>query len=105
MIDSEIAWKNYLWLLQTAEKVGPLAEQARLKAHMLKHVEGLLVKGQHNQGTPVTVATQYARADDRYLEIIKEEAAAYGEFTGLNEMRDTKKLGIGLFQTIVKDRS
>jgi hypothetical protein len=104
MIDPEDAEKALRWLLQTAEKVGPLAEQARLKAHMLKHIEGLLVKSQHNQGIPVTVAKEYARADDRYLEILKEEAAAYGEITGLNEMRDTKKIAISLYQSMVKDR-
>ena len=93
------------FLRETGKDVLPLATQARLKAHMLKHVEGLLVKGMSNQGVPATLQAQYARADERFLEIIQEEAAAYGEWVSIQERRDTAKIAINLYQSMVKDRS
>jgi undecaprenyl pyrophosphate synthase len=104
MIEKDKAEEALANLYKTQKFVRPITLQARLKAHMLKHVEGLLVKGQHNQGTPVTVAAQYARADDRYVDALKEEAEASAELASLNESRDTDKIAISLYQSMVKDR-
>jgi hypothetical protein len=104
MIEKDEAEKALANLYKTQKFVRPITLQARLKAHMLKHVEGLLVKGQHNQGIPVSVAKEYARSDDRYLEALKEESEAAAELASLNESRDTDKIAISLYQSMVKDR-
>ena len=104
MIDQAEAEKALEFLRVSAEKVGPLTKQARLKAHMLKYVEALLVKSQHNQGTPVSIAKEYARADDRYLAALQEDAEAAAELIGLNERRDTAKITISLTQSLLRDR-
>jgi undecaprenyl pyrophosphate synthase len=104
MIEKDEAEKALQNLYKTQKYVRHITLQARLKAHMLKHTEGLLVKSQHNQGIPVSVAREYARADDRYLEALKEEAEAAAELHSLNESRDTDKIAISLYQSMVKDR-
>jgi undecaprenyl pyrophosphate synthase len=104
MIEQKEAEDALANLYKTQKYVRPITLQARLKAHMLKHIEGLLVKSQHNQGIPVTVATQYARAEDKYLEALQEEAEAAAELASLNESRDTDKIAISLYQSAVKDR-
>jgi undecaprenyl pyrophosphate synthase len=104
MIEQKEAEDALANLYKTQKYVRPITLQARLKAHMLKHIEGLLVKGQHNLGIPVTVATQYARAEDKYLEALQEEAEAAAELASLNESRDTDKIAISLYQSAVKDR-
>jgi hypothetical protein len=104
MIAAEEAEKALTFLRETAPKVAAFTEQARLKAHQLKYVEALLVKGMANQGVPATVQREYARADDRYREAFQEEAAAAAELIGLNERRDTAKITISLYQSMVKDR-
>jgi hypothetical protein len=60
MIEKDEAEKALQNLYKTQKYVRPITLQARLKAHMLKHTEGLLVKSQHNQGIPVSVAKEYA---------------------------------------------
>ena len=104
MLDSDEAEKALAFLRESANQIGPLTRQAKLKAHMLKYVEALLVKGQENAGVPVTLREKYARADDRYLEALQEEAEAAAELIGLNERRDTAKITISLFQSMLRDR-
>lgn len=104
MIDQEEAEKALAFLRETAGKVTALTKQARLKAHMLKYVEAYLVKGMSNQGVPATLQKDYARADDRFKEAFQEEAEAAAELIGLNERRDTAKITISLYQSMVKDR-
>ena len=104
MIESSKAEAALEFLRKTDNDVGPLSRQARLKAHMLKHVEGLLVKAMANEGVSVTLRKDYARADDRYLEALKEDAEAHGEWSSLLESRDAAKTAISLYQTSVKDR-
>lgn len=99
--EAEVALAN---LYKTQKYVRPITLQARLKAHMLKHVEALLVKSQHNQGIPVTLAKDYARAEERFVDASKEEAEAAAELASLNESRDTDKIAISLYQSMVKDR-
>ncbi len=81
-----------------------IATQARQKAHKLKYVEALLVKGMANENVPVTLREKYARADDRYIHAGEEEAAAWAEWISLQERRDTAKTTISLYQSQVKDR-
>ena len=104
MIEKDAAEEALANLYKTQKYVRPITLQARLKAHMLKHIEGLLVKSQHNQNVPATVAKEYARAEDKFLEAIKEEAEAAAELASLNESRDTDKIAISLYQSMVKDR-
>jgi hypothetical protein len=103
-VDPTLAEKALAFLTDTGEDVLPLARQERLKAHMLKHIEGLLVKGMSNQGIPATLQEKYARADDRWHEAAKEDAEAWGEWISLKERRDTARIAISLYQSQVKDR-
>lgn len=104
MIDPEQAEASLEYLRKTAADIGKLTTQAREKAAMVKHVEGLLVKAQHNGKIPVTVARDYARSSERYLEAITEDAIAAGELAKLEAERDAAKIRIMLYQTQVKDR-
>jgi hypothetical protein len=93
------------FLRESAKEVGPLTKQAKLKASMVKHVEGLLVKMQDNSKVPVSVRQAYARAEERYLEAIVEDAEAAGELAGIEARRDAAKSEISFYQSQVKDRS
>ncbi len=104
MIEKDAAEDALANLYKTQKYVRPITLQARLKAHMLKHVEGLLVQSQHNQKVPATIAKEYARASDRFVEAFTEEAEAAAELASLNESRDTDKIAISLYQSMVKDR-
>ena len=104
MISPDEAEKALTFLRETAKDVASLTEQARLKAHMLKYVEALNVKKMDNGTLPATLREKYARAEDSYREAFQEEAAAAAELIGLNERRDTAKITISLYQSMVKDR-
>jgi hypothetical protein len=103
-VDPAAAEQALAFLIETGEKVLPLARQERLKAHMLKYTEGLLVKGMSNQGIPATIQEKHARADDRWKEAADEDAEAYAEWISLKERRDTARIAISLYQSQVKDR-
>lgn len=104
MIDEKEADAALEFLRKSAEMVLPIALQARQKAHKMKYVEALLVKGMANQDTPVTLREKHARADDRYNDAANEEAEAWAEWISLQERRDTAKTTISLYQSQVKDR-
>lgn len=104
MIDESEAEKALDFLRESAAKVLPICQQAREKAHKLKWVEALLVKGQSNQGTPISVRKEHARADQRYIDAANEEAIAFAEWTSLQERRDAARITISLYQSQVKDR-
>lgn len=104
MIDEDEAEKALDYLRRSAENVLPICKQAKLKAHMVKYMEGLLIKGLANQNIPVTIRKETARADDRYIEAGNEEAEAYAEWISLQERRDTARITISLYQSQVKDR-
>ena len=95
------AEKALSFLRETGSKVEQIATQARLKAHMLKHVEGLLTI-QSNQ--PVSVRKESARASARWLEAAEEDAIAHGQEQMLKERRDTAKITISLYQSELRDR-
>ncbi len=88
----------------SAEKVGPLTEQAKLKTHQVKWVEAIEVVKAREAGISISLAEQYARSQPRCIEARKEEAAAAGELIGLNERRDTAKITISLTQSLLRDR-
>ena len=96
--DAEKALK---FLQDTGKQVEDLARQARLKSHMLKHVEGYLII-QSNQ--PITVRKEAARAQQRWLEAAKEEAEAYAQEQAIKERRDAAKIAISLYQSETRDR-
>lgn len=104
MISEEEAERALTFLRTSAESVLPIAKQARLKAHLLKYTEALIVKSMANQEVPVTLREKYARADDRFREAGDEEAEAYAEWISLQERRDTARITISLYQSQVKDR-
>jgi hypothetical protein len=104
MLPEESAEDALTFLRESAKMVLPLAKQAKLKAHMLKHIEGLLVKGMANHDIPVTLREKYARAEDRYREAGEEEAEAHAEWMSLQERRDTARITISLYQSMIKDR-
>lgn len=96
--DAEKALK---FLQDTGRQVEEIATQARLKAHMLKHVEGLLVIASNQ---PVSVRKEAARAQQRWLEAAEEDAIAHGQEQMLKERRDAAKIAISLFQSEMRDR-
>src|SRR3954471_13045815 len=104
MIDEKEADSALDFLRESAKMVLPIAKQARQKVHMVKYVEGLLVKAMAVQGIPVTIREKHARADDRYIAAGNEEAEAWAEWTSLQERRDTARITISLYQSQVKDR-
>jgi hypothetical protein len=101
MPTNDEAEKALKFLQDTGRKVEEIATQARLKSHMLKHVEGLLVI-QSNQ--PVTVRKESARAQKRWLEAAEEDAIAHGQEQMLKERRDAAKIAISLYQSETRDR-
>jgi len=88
-------------LRATAHDVYEVAKQARLKSHMLKHVEGYLVIASNQ---PVTIKKESARAQARWKEAAMEDAEAHAQEQALKERRDTSRITISLFQTMTKDR-
>ena len=100
----EQAEKALDFLRETSPKVAPFAKQARLKTHMLKYTEALLIKAMDNSSTPVSVRKECARADDKYKEALEEDAEAYAEWISLQEQRETARNAISLYQTQTKDR-
>ena len=104
MIDSDSAERAADYLRDTAKAVGTLTKQAKEKAAMVKHVEGLLIKAMDNGSLPVSLRQAYARAHDKYKEALLEDAIAAGELAQLDAERDAAKIRISLYQTQVKDR-
>lgn len=104
MLPDEEAEKALEFLRTSASDVAAICLQWKKKAHALKYIEALLVKGQENTGIPATLREKYARADDRYIEAGNEEAVAYAEWIGLQERRDTARITISLYQSQLKDR-
>ena len=96
--EAEVALK---FLQDTGKKVEEISKQARMKSHMLKHVEGYLVI-QSNQA--VTIKKESARAQPRWLEAAEEEAEAYAQEQALKERRDAAKICISLYQSELRDR-
>ena len=89
------------FLQDTGRKVEQIATQARMKAHMLKHVEGLLTI---QSNAPVTVRKDHARAQERWMEAAEEDAQAHGQEQMLKERRDAAKIAISLYQSEQRDR-
>jgi hypothetical protein len=104
MIAVEKAEEAVDFLRESAKAIETLWEQARMKESMVKHVEALLVKSFHEGKTPATVCKEYARATERYVEAITEDAQATAALKGLEARRDAAKITIGLYQSQVKDR-
>lgn len=104
MLSDEEAEKALEFLRTSASAVKDICLQWKKKAHGVKYIEGLLVKGMANQNIPTTVREKYARADDRYIEAGNEEAEAWAEWISLQERRDTARITISLYQSQVKDR-
>ena len=104
MIDTEMAEKALAYLRESAANVGVFTRQAKEKAAQVKHVEALLIKAMDNGKLPVSLRQAYARSDQRYFDVTTEDAIAAGELAQLEAERDTAKIAISLYQTIVKDR-
>lgn len=62
-----------------------------------KHIEAILMK--MNSHMAVGAQTREARADDRYLECIENEAEAAGEFERLKCLREAASATIEVFRT------
>lgn len=104
MIETESAERAADYLRDTAKSVGQFTRQAKEKAAMVKHVEGLLIKAMDNGSLPVSLRQAYARAHDRYKEALLEDALAAGELAQLDAERDAAKIRISLYQTQCRDR-
>jgi hypothetical protein len=80
------------WLRDFAPVIGKAKERTVLAGHMLKHIEALLSKASDEK--TVDAKKNDARTDKRYVEAIREDAVAAGEYERLKALREAAALKI-----------
>lgn len=85
------------WLRDSARLLGAAKERARKAEHWIKHVEALEYK--MSLATSVEAKKADARASDRYLEALTEDAVAAGEYEKLRALREAAALKIEVYRT------
>jgi hypothetical protein len=104
MVDPTEAESALKWLEEHAREHARLYGNSLRKERAIDKMEALLIKGLANQNVPVTVRKAYARADERYQEALDEATEAKIKLVEHEDLRDTAKLRISLYQSQVKDR-
>jgi hypothetical protein len=104
MIDPTKAELALEWLTNNADTHAELVGALRSAEDYIKKIEALLVKGMDNQGVPITVRKDYARADERYQKALDDATAAKIALVKNEDLMDAAKIRISLYQTQVKDR-
>jgi len=92
------------YLRNTSDMILKLEEQARLKSHMLKHIEGKMMLIGTYKDVPVSIRREMVRGSDKWMEIATEEAIAHAELASLREKRDEARIKISLYQSWTRDR-
>lgn len=80
------------WLVRNAGEMGRAKSRLIKAERMLSHVEALLIKASNASSDQKKKAE--ARADQRYLAAINEEADAAGEFEKMRTLREAAALKI-----------
>ena len=104
MIDPTKAEAALEWLTHNADTHAELVGAHRAAEDYIKKIEALLIKGMDNQGIPISVRKDYARADDRYQKALDDATAAKIALVKNEDLMDAAKIRISLYQTQVKDR-
>lgn len=91
-ISDESVEKALHWLIVHADVIGKAKERTVMAGHMLKHIEALEFK--LSEGKTVDVRKSDARTSKRYVEAIREDAVAAGEYERLKALREAAALKI-----------
>ncbi len=104
MIDPTAAESALDWLTHNAGEHARLVGSLRAAEDGVKKIEALLIKGMDNAGIPVSIRQAHARADDRYAEALTAATFAKVALVKNEDLMDTAKIRISLYQTQVRDR-
>ncbi len=104
MIDPSAAESALDWLTKNAGEHARLVGDLRAAEDGVKKIEALLIKGMDNAGIPVSIRQAYARADDRYAKALDVATFAKVALVKNEDLMDTAKIRISLYQTQVRDR-
>jgi hypothetical protein len=91
-ISDESVEKALHWLIAHADVIGKAKERTVLAGHMLKHIEALLSKASDEKS--VEARKNDARTDKRWVDAIREDAVAAGEYERLRALREAAALKI-----------
>lgn len=91
-ISDESVEKALHWLIEHAGVIGKAKERTVLAGHMLKHVEALEFK--MSDGKSAEARKSDARTSKRFVEAIREDAVAAGEYERLKALREAAALKI-----------
>lgn len=85
------------WLVQHAAEIGAAKERTIKAGHMLKHIEALEFK--LSEAKSVDAKKADARTSKRWLDAIREDAVAAGEYERLKALREAAALKIDSWRT------
>ena len=97
MISDEAVEAALTWLRDHAVEIGKAKERTVLAGHMLKHVEALMFK--ESDGKSADARKSDARTSRRYVEAIREDAVAAGEYEKLKALREAAAARIDCWRT------
>lgn len=104
MIDPSAAESALDWLEKNAKHHAELFGDWLRKDRAIDKIESLLIKGMHNEGVQIALRKSYAKADERYQNALDAATEAKIKLVEHEDLRDTAKLRISLYQSQVKDR-
>jgi hypothetical protein len=96
-ISDDSVEKALHWLIVHAEEIGKAKERAVMAGHMLKHIEAL--ESKLSEGKTVDVRKNDARTSKRFMDAIREDAVAAGEYERLKALREAAAMKISAWQT------
>ena len=91
-ISEESLEKALDWLRDHASVIGKAKERTVMAEHMLRHTEALEFK--MSEAKSVDARKADARTSKRYVEAIREDAVAAGEYERLKALREAAALKI-----------
>jgi hypothetical protein len=80
------------WLRDSAPAIGEAKARLVKAGHMLKHIEALLFLASEEKSAEARKSS--ARASDKYLDAINEEAFAAGDYEKMKALREAAALKI-----------
>lgn len=97
MISDNAVERALDWLRENASTIGRAKERAVLAERMVGHVEALLTKASSASSADARKAE--ARASERYLRAIHEEAVSAGELAKVYALRDAAQARLDLWRS------
>lgn len=97
IVTEEDVGKAIDWLRDSALDMGRAKERLVKAQHMLGHIEAILSL-RSDQSSDMKRKAE-ARASEKFLEAINEEAEAAGEFEKMKALREAAALKIGTWQS------